>query len=665
MSPREAPVAPPWRAALALARDTVEGLLVELPLAGGRVDAAVVAGALGQALDALDRLDGVVTTEWSHVSELEGAVRALGSAGGELARLAPGRAWLAEAAARLSEARQRLADTRGATVEALAARPPAPYSSPPPAPGPQLVVVSAGVPEPLAWSLPAAAAVAPRGAELDDDGDDEGAEAQGDADADASTAGAAATPPVELDGAGASGAVASVRRLARAAADDLGSLGALRWTRTATLSTGAAERFERRLLADLDALAALGEPFVPAAGAEPVRLDVAAEVVRWASDAFVPDPGRAFARTLLLASTRDDRATRAAVIALRTSSPWTHDLEARALSLASSPAAGAAVARLLDDDDPALVAVALTVLRCRRQASFAPLVPLLTHPEPVVREATATCLATVPERGPARALLARALEGEGDDAVAAVIADALVRLDAPEGLAFARERLVAEAARRGTLVAPVRAALVWLVALAGAASDAPLLVRLADAGPDELSALGWLGSVTVVDRLVATAVGSAGYLAEIAAAAIHRLTGWRPADDEEVSADDDDELGASAGAFVERRRWSGEAWGAFRAHWSSAGPACDPKLRHRFGRPWEPALSLGELVADSTVGAVRERCVLELAVVSGAACDLEPDDWVARLRARASSLHERLGERGARDLHRPGEWLADRLGKRR
>src|SRR5580704_12013298 len=389
----------------------------------------------------------------------------------------------------------------------------------------------------------------------------------------------------------------------------------LAWARLASIASSAALRdplddrpwsstaaAEQRLLEDLDALLAIE------------GVHIADEATSFAG-ADPGDPGRAFAAALVLGALAGDPPAEVAARALFDARPAARAASSRALSMARSPAVGPAVARLLDEGAPApALAAALEVLAFRRQASFAAAVVLLAHPEAKVGAAAARCLATLPERKAARAVLRRALETAAGDALSLPVAETLLAMGDRAGLVFVRRRLETES-EAPSLPDDVRAAYLRLLALAGEASDRELFYRSLEPSPRDAAAVGWFGHADLVDWLVGSLEAAAearrgrGRVSETtvrsiafelaAVEALQRITGGP------------DE--APPGGSARPVETDAAAWRAF---WTKARGRFASGRRHRLGRDYTPGATLDELAGEATAQA-RLDAALELAIASG------------------------------------------------
>ena len=504
----------------------------------------------------------------------------------------------------------------------------------------------ASVGRPSLHALPATglcpfSALLTRGSAIDEPDDD---------DDDATDRGAT---PAPVSGAAKPARAASVapealRRLAREAMEEIGRLAWLRPLRPGQGWSPAAARFEQRMLDQLDALVALGHGGV----------DVAGEVLRYTTESLV-DTGRAFTRAFVLGCLEGEEPVRAALMVLRDSHPASHDAQREALSLASSPILGRLLDEVCLDGDARIAALALDVLRARREARFSPTAILTAHPSPEVRRSAVRALGVVPEREQALAVLESMLGEDLDASVAAALAESLVGLDSPAGLELARQLLQGELGAPGGLAPEVRSALLRLVAIAGAPSDLDLVLRAAVL-PVDLAIVGWLGHAGSIDLLLQRMGHQAGARAgeadwttrEAIGRALQRITGAVPDDPTRHL------TAAPTGAAPSDAR-------AWRAWWTAHGHALELRQKHRFGAPASVATCIAELEHEGVVAEVREACALELAARLGGAEAPWLDDWIPRLLERLGALRARAESRAGRKLHAPGQWIGQELGRRR
>jgi 3-oxoacyl-[acyl-carrier-protein] synthase-1 len=450
----------------------------------------------------------------------------------------------------------------------------------------------------------------------------------------------------------------ALRDLARGCMEDVAILGGLRrpnddepWAAT--------DRFERRLLASVDALAALDR----AEGGPTEGIDVPAALLAYAGESSFADGGRAFTRAFGLACFGGDAPMAGAIAGLRASHSLTRPAQLDAFCLAPSPRVVPAMEQLLWDADPALVRLALDVLRFRRAVPLAALLPLLSHPDLGVLEAAARALRVALPRAEAVTVLEGLLHDGGlEDRVVLVVLESLVALGAPAGVTLAQHHLVDGDARPGGLSTTTRLGLVRLLALAGGLDHTALIfnavipARAAPALPAGVTALGWFGHAAFVAPL----------LDQLDAAnAAPRTTGARPTDLEIAIAR---ALLRITGVYLEE---AGNAYGiglsvdgaAWRAHWHDHPAALDPDVRYRFGVRYHPRESVTELADASTSALARRNAALEIAALTRGAFGFEPTDWVARQREHLTVVGDALTA-GA-SAYEPGEWLAPYLARRR
>ena len=606
-------------AQLSACRDMIELVLLDLPTLPPRLDRAPVVSLLERALALLSDIDSGALPGSEHL-DLVGAASAATFGCASILRAQAPRDLARPLLQRLGSVQRALEAYRSDALDALVAMP-ATAAAPREAPR---FCASTGTP---ALHRLERDPLAPRthvGAAGDEDGEPERRRAK---DRQPSAA-------LLLD---------QLRRLARDCFEELGALGNLRAPSAEVDWMPELARFEARLLADLDAVVALGRPVV-FDGAPTLRLDVLRELLAYADDAFVPDPARAFARAFVLGCVEGEDCVRAAVLALRQSDPSTHDAQRSALSLASSPSIADAMEALALGADPALAALALDVLRARRQASVALAAPLSAHPDARVRRSAALHLGGASEPGPAIALLRSTLDFESDDSVASAAAESLVRLGSREGLFFARRHLREGGRESGSVERRARGDLVRVLALAGGAADAAMLVGALTASPSEaaIEAIGWHGHPGSVEPLTlaledAYTRPAAAALRKVIRCALHRITGA--------------EMEPALASVAPFRAWWRERVGT---NDELALDAARSPRRYRLGQPYTPEASLDELSRAGAASA-RESLALELAVISSGAIQLRVDGWVAPQLAAIASA------RSALTTFHLGDWPESRL----
>lgn len=348
------------------------------------------------------------------------------------------------------------------------------------------------------------------------------------------------------------------------------------------------------------------------------------------------DARRAWSVALLLGCAPGDDVAGAAVDMLRSPRMDLRAAAAEALALGSNPALGPALGRLADDATPAACAAALEALRFRRQASFAPTVVLLGHPEPTVAAAAARCLATVPEQRAAAQVLRRVLGDDPDEALAVAAAEALLVLGDAAGLAFVRGALEAESAAPA-LSDGVRVAYLRLLSLAGDAGDLDLFFRTLEASPREAVAVGWFGHPDLVDWLIGSleTANEARRAGRGGRASSPTLTGPAPFEIAATQA-----LTRIAGT-PESVPAAGMEAGPWRAWWARSRARLVSGQKHRFGKPYTPEATLEELGGPASAAA-RADGALELSIVSAGGVALEPADWTARQRGTLAAAAAQL-----------------------
>lgn len=444
---------------------------------------------------------------------------------------------------------------------------------------------------------------------------------------------------------------AHLEALARDCMEDLAILGTLRRPHADDAWTVAAS-FEQRLLDNIDALSSLNT-VEPGASRE---VDVLPLLLSYAVEPAFVDPGRAFARALGLGCAGGEDCMRAVVTGLRCSDPATLAAQTDALCLAPSPLIRGAMERLVWDEDPALSRLALEVLRFRRGAGAAVLLPLLSHPDLGVIEAALRALAAAEPREAAAQALAEAARDSLEERARLAAAEGLLRLGALEGTALLARALSERQGPHGDLSVGARCEHVRLLALSGGPEHADLLSEAALGLPEGAAAIGWFGHTGLVDPLLDQLT---------AANALRRTLGPFPTPFELAAAralvrilgvyleDPEDELGV--GIALDAEPW--------RACWEERRAAFDPGKRYRFGRPYHPLATLEELASDDTPSRLRIDAALELGALFPGGWALEPGDWVARQRAQLAAA--RLQVEALAPAYVAGEWPATYLGRRR
>jgi len=621
-----------------VARDVIERVLLDLPKISARAPwREAAARAVGASLAALHRLGASPIDDPAHLELLEAASARVGEARVAL----EGEADAATLAKRVGSVEAALRRTRDPTIDAIVAsqdraRTPSRRAPPPP------VVFKASLDAAALHPLPGDPIVPWVRLEVEVDPD-----------------AAPPAPPRRQSGETArrdpddspeEHARRHVLRIAHDCMMEIGALGMLRRARGGERRHAGIAGFERRLLADLDALVALATPYETDERSDDGswqavrrRLDLVSALQGWADDAFVADDVRAFARAFVLCCVGGEDAVRAAFVALRASHPETHDAQRDAFTIASNPAVAAAARRLCHDENPALAGLALEVLRERRAPCFAEGALLLNHPDPGVRRRAARALAVEPATGPVVALLETLVAHEEAPDVVAGAVETLLAHGARSGLIHAR-RALRDLLGRGSPDQAARRSLVRLVAVAGGPSDAELLSEVSKKHPDEAEEIGWSGAASLTGPLRALLTSAHREVRQGAARALFRIAGPPVATTPVPDDADVEDLPTDPAA------------------WAEPCERLAPELKHRFGRPFEVGAPLDELTGHDVTGDARETCALEVAIIGGGDAWFEPHEWLGLQTRRLRALREYF-DTAPRRL-RPGEWLEGRLGKR-
>jgi hypothetical protein len=395
------------------------------------------------------------------------------------------------------------------------------------------------------------------------------------------------------------------------------------------------EVLERRLLANLDALVALG----PAALAwvEPLVMDFP-----------VRDPSRVWATTVLFGSIagRDalavaERVFEASVLAAPESTP----AFASALKLVQHPNLGTSMRRLLFSPAPAQRALAVEVL---------------AHHGLITSDELLRASDDVPEVA-ARALPFFALSGHS--AVRTALDRAMMQDDDALREAAWTAMLYAQHpgvryGLRAELNGPRAAVAAHLLAISALEADVAELESAVRQGPTPalLDALGWAGAPSSVELLLAVLQEGDAALQKAAVAALSRITGYRPLEEVLVAPEELEILDSpdppgeppdpslaqlvsdprdlpedGSPDVVERVSADPAIWLKF---WAERKPEFNPGSRYRRGVPHSALAVWNEL--DAGPCSFAERCALsrELILASGGYVPFDPGDFVARQEAR-------------------------------
>jgi hypothetical protein len=419
---------------------------------------------------------------------------------------------------------------------------------------------------------------------------------------------------------GSEGQLASLRRLARDCMEEIGSLGNLRLLDDDEICTDGQPRFEQRLLNNLDALVALGQPFVGPDGTA-VQLDVLAEVIAYSRDRFVVDPMRAFTRAFVLAASDRDDAMRASVLAFRQSHPAAHEAQIHAWALAPGESVTRALTDLCRDADPTMVLAALRALWLRREPAVAASLPLLEHPAAAVRAAAARNIAYGTPRAKVVEALNHLVQHDDDDRAVLAACESLAQIDEPKAVDLAREQIEDDLDDPGVIDDDVRLGFLRLLARGGREDDARLLQRCLSSAVDEAEALGWHGHLThvavLIDALEALPQAHPNTpFRHALVRALDRITGASEHDPANAH-------GVSDGQAADvAERWS--AW------WQQHQERFDVSCRHRYGKPWCLVETLTRLAQRPLLQHERRWIAEEWSVVSTGQSPIDIDGWSSR-----------------------------------
>ncbi|APR79221.1 Hypothetical protein A7982_04568 [Minicystis rosea] len=419
---------------------------------------------------------------------------------------------------------------------------------------------------------------------------------------------------------------------------------------------------ERRMLASIDVIAAVGRPAIE-------------HVPRLVADAPVKDPSHAFGIAMVLGCIGGRDALAAAEHALLTSdrdAAFVDEIGA-ALKLVPHDHLAPALRSLLGEADPKIRALAIDVLGYRGLATPAELVAAATD-VPLVAARALVHFATTPTPELAGILQEAARTEDPALREAAWIAMALsghphtevtlsVALDGPEA---------------------GKAALV--LALAGDDRSARLVCDRTFCAPTRelLFAVGWTGDAWAIAQLVdLLATSEDAVLKSSAAWALERITAaglWEEAEieDDDITVDEppDPDVGeprvpklartfadprdpppAPAPEVIEQPSTDAARW---RAWWQEHGPRYNMAARYRRGQLYTPQVSLSELDTARRTPAERRWLQRELIIRTGGFVRFDPHDLVM-VQEEALKAWQPLAAQGS---NTPGRWIrpARRIG---
>ncbi|HEY8086722.1 MAG TPA: hypothetical protein VIF09_02725 [Polyangiaceae bacterium] len=414
---------------------------------------------------------------------------------------------------------------------------------------------------------------------------------------------------------------------------------------------------ERRMLASIDAIAAMGLPALEAL--EPLALD-----------APLKDPSRVFGVAMILGclAGRDALGLAERVFAAFEVDDPDHAVQlGAALKLVTNPYLPLTLRTFLADPDPSRRALAIDVLAYRGLATPAEIARAAVD-EPEVATVALPWLAL--SRQPAlRDALDAALEGPvpalRNAARLAMVASGDVR-----AVGALRAALDAEPAE-----ADAAAALLGIVA---GPSEAELLLELARAKPRRalVTAVGWAGSSTAIPALIALLEHPDEPIVLAAAYALDRLTNAGLHEDMVVEADDivvpdipeppqepgerppplarvvSDPRDLPAEPSTDTLRQPSTDPARWNAWWLEKGAELDAKARYRRGSPYTPLVSWRELDLWTCTPGERKLLYWELVARSGDHVRFDPHDFVV---VQEESVAE-WQEPARRASGSPGSW---------
>ncbi len=419
------------------------------------------------------------------------------------------------------------------------------------------------------------------------------------------------------------------RRWARTCFEEVGMLGVQRMP-LAGDDWRACQALEKRMIASIDALAALGP--VAVAHVEPLALD-----------APVANPMSIFAATMIGGCLEGRDALAAAERVLYhfgPSDPAVAEPFVAAMKLVPNPFVPAALRSILASAERGCRVLAVEVLAYRGWLTAAELSSLAEDEEPGILTLALPALAAARHPDLRRAL-SRALAHADPDVQAAAL----------DAMALAAHPQAASAARAAAMGPLGERALLPLAIVAGLEDAAWLLDRMnTSPTPAAVEAVGWAGLVDAVPSLIALLTSEEEGVPLAAGAALDRMLGANllqkievipeAIEDVPVVDPDPDPPKERLAALVSEPRdlppagssetlevpsTDPEAW---RAHWVEHGRRYDPKLRLRRGNPYSPSVSLYELDRLPLPQADRRRLHHELAARTGKLTHFDPHDFV-------------------------------------
>jgi hypothetical protein len=404
--------------------------------------------------------------------------------------------------------------------------------------------------------------------------------------------------------------------------EDVGMLGALRRPLETEAWTSPI-RFEKRLLAQLDALFSLGLSANP----DEPTFEVVREAYAFATEWSVPDVGRAYSLALPLATMAGHASARWLLAAMRHAHPRTIPAFVDALALGVNPDLSAAIADRLTASAPSHILVGLLeAARRRRDVPVSAITFTMGFGDEAVLEAALRALAGVElaQSGP----LLRDFVDASDPLATAAVAS-LAALGDPLGITASRAALRAELQRVGDpfehTLSKRGASALGTLACAGQPEDEPLILRACHCdGPDLLRWLGHFGHPPHAEALFRFIDDPARRTSARRGLAI-MLGG-----DVEWELPVEGVDGPPQEDLAERRE-------------ERRAVAREARARLRRGRAHAGAKTLVEdLQNPATIANVREALHHELSMLVGAVLPLDVEDWISRQRGALELLRSPL-----------------------
>ncbi len=437
------------------------------------------------------------------------------------------------------------------------------------------------------------------------------------------------------------------QRLLRSCMEEIGVLGNLLLNRDDDVFTPGAQRFEQRLLHNLDALASLDQRWSSEHGSPVLQ-----QVLDHTADAFTADPFRAFTRAFVLASSEGEQGLRAALLSLRHGDPSTLPAQVFGLVLAAGDGIRAAMDQLAESDDPAMVTFALDVMIGRGERDITVALPLLDHVDDSVRTRALRAMAHHSDRAAGRAALVRAFFREVEDVPRVACIESQLLLGDRDAIERARVLLENHRSMTEPLTPKARLATIRMLGLVGETRDAERLATDFDGSATEARALGFHGHIAAVPPLLEALGcldddGSHARRCHIRALrdALRRILGAGPESAAETEQPPPDNLELAIDTLLdglkEDDEWVPVQVSAWRSWWHDHAEDFDERVRYRHGLPYWASHTVRELRHPGVAHGIRRWLALELGFLV-AEPPLPIDDWQVRQHGRLDDLMKRL-----------------------